>query len=682
MKNKYIIAPGIAVMCSAVISSGYASSDKKEDTLVVTASGFTQQLRNAPASVSVITSEQLQKKPVSDLVDAVKDVEGISITGGNEKPDISIRGLSGDYTLILVDGRRQSGRESRPNGSGGFEAGFIPPVEAIERIEVIRGPMSSLYGSDAIGGVINIITKPVNNQTWDGVLGLGGIIQEHGKFGNSTTNDFYLSGPLIKDKLGLQLYGGMNYRKEDSISQGTPAKDNKNITATLQFTPTESQKFVFEYGKNNQVHTLTPGESLDAWTMRGNLKQPNSKRETHNSRSHWVAAWNAQGEILHPEIAVYQEKVIREIKSGKKDKYNHWDLNYESRKPEITNTIIDAKVTAFLPENVLTIGGQFQHAELRDDSATGKKTIETQSVSIKQKAVFIENEYAATDSLALTGGLRLDNHEIYGSYWNPRLYAVYNLTDNLTLKGGIAKAFRAPSIREVSPGFGTLTQGGASIMYGNRDLKPETSVTEEIGIIYSNDSGFSASATLFNTDFKNKLTSYDIGTKDPVTGLNTFIYDNVGEANIRGVELATQIPVYDKWHVSANYTFTDSRRKSDDESLNGKSLKGEPLERTPRHAANAKLEWDYTQDITFYSSLNYTGKQIWAAQRNGAKVPRVRNGFTSMDIGLNYQILPDTLINFAVLNVTDRKSEDIDTIDGNWQVDEGRRYWANVRVSF
>lgn len=102
------------------------------------------------------------------------------------------------------------------------------------------------------------------------------------------------------------------------------------------------------------------------------------------------------------------------------------------------------------------------------------------------------------------------------------------------------------------------------------------------------------------------MTSYDIGTKDPVTGLNTFIYDNVGEANIRGVELATQIPVYDKWHVSANYTFTDSRRKSDDESLNGKSLKGEPLERTPRHAANAKLEWDYTQDITFYSSLNYT----------------------------------------------------------------------------
>ncbi len=70
--------------------------------------------------------------------------------------------------------------------------------------------------------------------------------------------------------------------------------------------------------KNNQVHTLTPGESLDAWTMRGNLKQPNSKRETHNSRSHWVAAWNAQGEILHPEIAVYQEKLFVRLNQVKK----------------------------------------------------------------------------------------------------------------------------------------------------------------------------------------------------------------------------------------------------------------------------------------------------------------------------------------------------------------------------
>lgn len=237
-------------MIAATTSAEAAT--QAEDTVVVTASGFEQQQINAPASVTVITADQLKKKPVSDLIDAVKGVEGVSIVGGNEKPDISIRGLGGDYTLILVDGRRQSGRESRPNGNGGFEAGFIPPVEAIERIEVIRGPMSSLYGSDAMGGVINIITKPFSKE-WHGALGAGGIIQEHKIFGNSTTDDFYLSGPVIKDILGLQLYGGLNYRKEDAVSEGKPKRDNKNITATLSFTPTENQQFIFEAGRNNQV---------------------------------------------------------------------------------------------------------------------------------------------------------------------------------------------------------------------------------------------------------------------------------------------------------------------------------------------------------------------------------------------------------------------------------------------
>lgn len=88
------------------------------------------------------------------------------------------------------------------------------------------------------------------------------------------------------------------------------------------------------------------------------------------------------------------------------------------------------------------------------------------------------------------------------------------------------------------------------------------------------------------------------------------------------------------------------------------------------------------QDLTLYTSGNYTGKQIWAAQRNGAKQPRIRKGLTTMDVGMNYQILPNALFNFSVMNVTDKKSEAINKVDGNWQVDEGRRYWANVRLSF
>lgn len=672
-----------SLLAVAVMSAAAAAyAENKEDTIVVTASGFAQEMRDAPASITVITKEQLQNKPAANLIDMIKDVEGVSVIGGSLKPDISIRGLSGDYTLIMVDGRRQNSRESRPNGSGGYEAGFIPPVEAIERIEVIRGPMSSLYGSDAMGGVVNIITKAVADE-WHGSMGMGGIIQESKDYGNSANTDFYVSGPLIKDKLGLQVYGGLNYRREDHLQEGTPRKDDKNITAKLAFTPVEGQKFLAEVGRSTQEHTSTPGKSIADFSERGGLKQKNNKSEVHNDRNHWALTWKGDWDEINSEVSVYQENTVRKTNTGKWNKVNEdWVMAYDARRPEVTNTVVDGKVTAFLPSNVLTVGGQYQYAKLKDDSAIKNKQTVTEKITADQKALFVEDEFSVTDDLTLTGGLRMDDHEFYGKHWNPRAYAVYKLTDEITIKGGVAKAFRAPTLRELSPSFGTSTQGGAAIMYGNRDLKPETSVTEELGIAYDHESGFSASATLFNTEFKNKLTSYQVaGQTDPLTGLNMFIYDNVGKANIRGVEMASRIPVAEKWNLNLNYTFTDSERKSDDEKLNGKSLKGQPLEMTPRHMANAKLDWQYRPDMNFYTQANYTGKQVWAAQRNGASQPRERSGITTLDLGMTYQVMPNALLNFAVLNIANEKGDDIDT-NGNWQIDEGRRYWANLKLNF
>ncbi|HDU8545792.1 TPA: TonB-dependent receptor [Morganella morganii] len=672
-----------SLLAVAVMSAATAAyAENKDDTIVVTASGFAQEMRDAPASITVITKEQLQNKPAANLIDMVKDVEGVSVIGGSLKPDISIRGLSGDYTLIMVDGRRQNSRESRPNGSGGYEAGFIPPVEAIERIEVIRGPMSSLYGSDAMGGVINIITKAVADE-WHGSMGMGGIIQESKDYGNSANTDFYVSGPLIKDKLGLQVYGGLNYRREDKLLEGTPRKDDKNITAKLAFTPVEGQKFLAEVGRSTQEHTSTPGKSIDETTTRGGIVQKNNKSEVHNNRNHWALTWKGDWDEINSEVSVYQENTIRKTNTGKWNKVSEdWVMAYEARQPEVTNTVVDGKVTAFLPSNVLTVGGQYQYAKLKDDSVIKNKQTVTEKMTAEQKALFVEDEFSVTDDLTLTGGLRMDDHEFYGKHWNPRAYAVYKLTDEITIKGGVAKAFRAPTLRELSSNFGTSTQGGAAIMYGNRDLKPETSVTEELGIAYDHESGFSASATLFNTEFKNKLTSYQVaGQTDPLTGLNMFIYDNVGKANIRGVEMASRIPVAEKWNLNLNYTFTDSERKSDDEKLNGKSLKGQPLEMTPRHMANARLDWQYRPDMNFYTQANYTGKQVWAAQRNGAKQPRERSGITTLDLGMTYQVMPNALLNFAVLNIANEKGDDIET-NGNWQIDEGRRYWANLKLNF
>lgn len=667
----------------AAVSSINAFAQEESDKMIVTASGYSQQLRDAPASITVISKEQLQNKPVRDLADAVKDVEGVSVVGSPNKQDINIRGLPGEYTLILVDGRRQNSRESRPNGSGGFEAGFMPPVEAIERIEVIRGPMSSLYGSDAMGGVINIITKKVSNE-WHGSVTAGTILQENSDSGNSTDGNFYLAGPLIQDKLGMQLYGGGDYRQEDKIIDGHNKKDNRSLTAKLTFTPLENQTFLLEAGRTTQERTDTPGKSIDAYEIRGGLKQDNSKSEIHNDRNHMALTYKGDWDSFKTELSVYQEQTKRNTKSQKRDeKTGQWVGGYEARVPEITNTVVDGKVVAFLPDNILTVGGQFQHAKLKDSSLVAPKVMEKTSLSADQHAFFVEDEFTATENLILTGGLRLDHHETYGNHWNPRGYAIYYLTDEITLKGGVSQAFRAPTLREVSAGYGTATQGGKGIIYGNPDLKPEKSLNEEISIAYDHDSGFNASLTFFNTDFKNKLTSYATGEVEDGTNFNIYKYDNVGKANIKGVEVATGIPLAEDWNLSLNYTYVDSKRKSDDEKLtSGQSLKGYALDKTPKHTANAKLDWQYNEDLNFYTRAHYEGKQVWASQRNGYTAPRYRSGYTTMDMGMTYQLLKNTKLNLAVLNIANEKGPKIDKNGGNWDVEDGRRYWANINVSF
>src|SRR5690606_23943176 len=149
--------------------------------IVVTAAGYEQKITDAPASISVVTEEDLRQRPYMTLIDAVRDIEGVDVGETSDKTGqrtISIRGMGSDYTLILIDGKRQNNHgDIYPNSSGGNQCNHMPPLDAIERIEVIRGPASTLYGADALGGVINIITKKVSDR-WSGSATFGRTIQE------------------------------------------------------------------------------------------------------------------------------------------------------------------------------------------------------------------------------------------------------------------------------------------------------------------------------------------------------------------------------------------------------------------------------------------------------------------------------------------------------------------------
>lgn len=154
----------------------------------------------------MLTREDLDRLPYREVTDALLEIPGVTVTPGEgNSRDISIRGMAPQYTLILVDGKRLSSRETRTNGGNISEGGQLPPLEAIERIEVVRGPMSSLYGSDAMGGVVNIITRRIA-RTWRGSARVNGTMQLGSDYGNVADGNFYLSGP-IAGSVGIQVQG-------------------------------------------------------------------------------------------------------------------------------------------------------------------------------------------------------------------------------------------------------------------------------------------------------------------------------------------------------------------------------------------------------------------------------------------------------------------------------------------
>lgn len=654
------------------------NADASLPAVVVTATGYEQSVADAPASVTVITRRELEKKPFRDLTDALREVQGVTVTGIANEQDIMIRGLPGTYTLILVDGKRQGTRDARPNGSGGFEQSFIPPLEAIERIEVVRGPMSSLYGSDAMGGVVNIITRKIP-KTWGGSVGFDGTLQDHRSSGDAYQGQFYLGGPIKDDLLGLQVWGRQYQRGEDDIQDGFRRARDQDITARLAITPNRNHDILVEAGSTDVRRNASGGKSLA--DSASNTRQDHSRE--HYSLSHIGRYGRATSEV----------SLYREI--GQRENYTRnaaGSYVRNARAPEIENTTLDAKLNMALGSHFVVAGGQWNKGVLTDQNP-GRRTGVNEQFSITQQALFVEDEWRLSDKFSLTGGLRLDDHEVYGNQWSPRAYAVWHATDAMTFKGGVSRGFRAPDIRAIAPGYATTTGGSGctygpngtcGVIVGDPNLKPETSTSYEISAHLDNKAGLAASATLFYTDFKDKVSNALIYAapgrparweEDP--NYRLWYNYNVDNATIRGVELTGTWQATKTVSLKSNYTYTDSRQK-------GGQFDGHALTRTPKHMANVRIDWSASPALTLWGAVNYHGKEINAAARAGSNGRVVTTNvmeyddYAIADVGLSYALTRDTTLKAAVYNVGDRR---LDTLTYN-TVDDGRRYWFGVNTRF
>jgi outer membrane receptor for ferrienterochelin and colicins len=660
-KPRYNQLTALIIAALGSASAFAAPQNDAQDTMVVTASGFQQKIQDSAASISVIPRQQIEDKAYRDITDALKDVPGVVVTGGASSSDISIRGMSSKYTLILVDGKRVDTRGTRPNSdNSGIEQGWLPPLEAIERIEVVRGPMSSLYGSDAMGGVINVITRKTSRTQWKGSLHGDATFQERSDSGDIFQTNAYASGPLIDGLLGLRVNGLLSRRAEDKIVNGFNEQRMRSGTAVFTLTPDDKNEFDFEVGRSLQDRNSTPGMSVAAERCSKGKCTPNQVSESKYTRTNYALTHNGYYDFGNTTSYIQRE-----------------ETNNPGRNMKMYNTIFNTQNQFELGAHMLNLGGQYRYEKLGDsgnqlDSAEGLNQLTRWSW-----ALFAEDEWAMTNDFSLTSGIRMDQDQNYGNHWTPRMYGVWHLTEQFTLKGGVSAGYRSPDLRQSSASWGQVTGGGVrkGIIVGNPDLQPEKSLSEEIAVMWDNQQGLNAGVTLFNTDFKDKITEVKRCEDTPDCTIGGDLYDfisdrtNVDKANMRGVETTFGWQISKDWKWNTNYTYTSSEQKSGE-------FQGQALNQMPKHMINSVLDWQATHDVSLWSRVNFRSKTSEYLSRTS--MAKSTPSYTFVDAGVSYKANKNLQVTGGVYNILDKT---VDYDHYNTTLD-GRRYTVGMTYNF
>lgn len=661
MKIHYVRALSSVLCLIQLPSLAFATSD---DTLVVTASGFEKKIQDAPASISVITKKQIEHQAYRDVTDALKDVPGVVVTGGGSSSDISIRGMASQYILLLINGRRVNTRETRPNSdNSGIEQGWMPPLASIERIEVIRGPMSSLYGSDAMGGVINVITKKISNtQAWSGSVHADTTFQQHNDAGDLYQTHFSTSGPLIEGLLGAKITGLLSHRAEDGFLNGYNQQKMRNGGLTLNFTPDDANDIDVEITQERQERNATPGKSIDAENCRQGKCEPADRDDSRYQHMTYALTHNGYYEGLNTTSYIQQEESTN-----------------PGRKMKSYNTVFNSLNQIFLGDHTLTLGGQYRYEALRDKGNQLKAADGLDKLTRWNASLSMADEWQIAQQVALTGGLRLDKDEKYGTNWTPRAYAVWDLSDQWTVKGGVSAGYRAPNLRQSSADWGQITGGRGldGIIIGNPNLKPEKSLSEEIALLWNNHDSLNAGITLYNTDFKDKIAELRRcnNRSEPECTLGLTQYDfisdrvNIDKANIRGIESTFAWKITRDLNWTANYTYTQSEQKSG-------QFSGKPLNKMPKNMLNTTLYWQAMPNIGFWSRVNYRGATSEYLSRTN--MAQGTPSYTLVDVGLRYDINNKLMASAGIYNLLDKQ---IDYSTYNAVLD-GRRYNLGLTYNF
>lgn len=596
-------------------SGGMKSTEEKDifalgleelmDTKVVTASKSKERAFDVPAAITVITNEDIRRSGQTNVMEVLRMVPGMQVSRINSSSwAISARGFADEYAnkmLVLVDGRSIY----TPAFSGTYWDGVNMPMEDIDRIEVIRGPGASVWGANAVNGVINIVTK--ETQYTQGAYVSGGLGDHERAFGEGRV------GGKAGENGHYRFYS--RYIDRDRMESPSGAE------------------------QHNGWWRLLTGARAD-WTNGGNDKftvQGEIQRGANEQESMQFGPDVSNSELT---MSYLRGGWVRGLENGSKLNVNAY-IDQHSR----DTVILDQRVTTFdvdmnheirwLDRNELVWGAGYR---LIDDSY-GSTPVLAYLPSESQKNLFntfVQNKFEATQNLDLTVGTKIEHNDFTGFEIQPTAKAAFRPNDRSTLWASVARAVRSPSrtedsIRYILEELPT-TPPTLVVGLGNSQVESEELLAYELGYRISPQEGLILDISAYFNDYDN-LTSLSQGAPAFDNGMVIMPLNvrNLGEAEIYGIEMSANWQVTSSWLLAGFYSYGHLEAGAS----NNNQLFVDYENLWPEHNFSIRSLYNISENLEFDTALYYVAELDKARDVNGALMPV--NDYFKWDVRLGWR---------------------------------------------
>ncbi len=580
------------------------------EQVVVTATKTEVPLKDVAATVTVITKEEIEARQATEVPDLLREVPGLNVTRQGSRGGITTvfpRGGNSNFNLVLIDG-------IKVNDAGGFYDFSDLSTDNIERIEIVRGPQSALYGADAMGSVIQIFTKRGQGAPRVDASFAGGNL-------NTFEEKLNLNGGV--GQLGYSL--GVGRTDTDGSLPINNAFRETTLSSRLDYTAAKALDLSLVVRYSDSLFQFPTGGAGDRFDPLDPNQSSNQQRLLLNGKaSHYLLPWWQQT----LQLGWYRRDLTFDDPFNPGIDFAAIHSTNEERRLSLDYFWNLLAPPMFEISSVVTTGFAYEREEFEQHTIVTETSFPSSSAneaSRDNRAFYLQGQFDWKKRLFLTAGFRVDDNSAFGTEVTPRVSAAYILPITETkVRGGYGEGIKAPTFIQ---NFGD----GSPFVVGNPSLRPERSKSWEIGLDQPLLAGQAdVSVTYFYNRFEDLIAF--------VGGSPSF--QNVQSARAKGLEFAARVALRYGLTVSGNYTFLETK-VLDNGGVGGTELpEGAPLIRRPKNTGSLAIDhvWDR---LHTNMTVSFVGNQQDLDFRT-FPAPRVTlPGYTKVDVAVSYLLMKD-----------------------------------------